>query len=258
MADRNDLREIFDRLSVAREDISLLEEDSATTFKNSFQFDFEPNGIPDECNVVCRRLKPLPLKLAIRSGTIINELRACLDSLACVLAERNGKTRNKTTFPISSSKELFETEGMKKIKKLSDGDKSKIKKIKPYKEGNTTLFRLHHSDIERKHIKLLSLANSNIGALFGGGFEAGGGGWHIIQRGNFNGVHVNHMRYKSGLVIPDNGEPIILVYGLPLKLGFELQMNIKFTHPKVIEGLDFLNTIKGFSEVVESTVSQFT
>src|SRR5690606_30122742 len=72
-------------------------------------------------------VKQIPPEFRIEAGTILHELRAALDHLACVLAIRNGKSAKDTYFPISRSLAVFEDDGIKrKLRNLSDADKKVI------------------------------------------------------------------------------------------------------------------------------------
>lgn len=108
-------------------------------------------------------LSPPPVKLRIEIGLIVNEQRAILDALACILATRNGANHIKDVyFPVTRDKAAF-ADGRKKIRKLSQADRDAIESLTPWAPdddgvGNLPLFLLHEADRVRKHQKLLQWA----------------------------------------------------------------------------------------------------
>ncbi len=104
---------------------------------------------------------PIPIALNSRAGTIANELRACLDGLACVLAIRNSEPAKDVYFPISKDAAIFGTDGMKKIKKLLPEDQKKIIDLKPYKGGDPDLFALHEADRIRNTERLIGTSGAS-------------------------------------------------------------------------------------------------
>jgi hypothetical protein len=103
-----------------------------------------------------RDVKPIPLTLNAEVGAILHSIRSSLDLLAVALAERNGAVEPKDVyFPIFDSAAAFADGAVKKIKRLSDTDRSAIENLKPYKGGNDLLFALHDLDRTRKHRRLL-------------------------------------------------------------------------------------------------------
>ena len=117
-------------------------------------------------NLWVRSTAKVPVNFRVSFGTTLNELRACLDSLACALAVKNGKSDKGVYFPISASRTIFEGDGYRKMRKLSQDDQNIIANLKPYKGGNNGLFHLHRADILRKHIRLLPFAGSLAGVNF--------------------------------------------------------------------------------------------
>jgi hypothetical protein len=103
---------------------------------------------------------PLPLTFNAEVGAIINTIRTSLDLLAAALARRNGREPSSDRhFPIYNSVlDFIDPLNVKKRKNwLSEGARTIIEKLKPYRGGNDRLFALHHFDIIRKHERLLQV-----------------------------------------------------------------------------------------------------
>ena len=54
--------------------------------------------------IFLKQTNKVPVGILSAAGMITNEIRACLDGLACALAVRNDKTTDNVYFPISRSK----------------------------------------------------------------------------------------------------------------------------------------------------------
>src|SRR4051812_19630182 len=123
-----DLTEIKERIQFCRTEIEQFGSDQAAYLKKHFEITQRINN--EGMIEVCARLTAdVPTSLRARAGTIANELRACLDALACCLALRADKTISISDvyFPISKSKAIFEDDGLKhKLKKLRQEDRDEI------------------------------------------------------------------------------------------------------------------------------------
>jgi hypothetical protein len=119
-----------------------------------------PPDVPNNV-IVATEKASLPLDFNVEFGAYINAIRSSLDILASTLAARHCPALIKHAyFPVASSDQAFAAgnyKGSKLIRALPDKERDIIKSIKPYKGGNPTLFPLHHLDILRKHVRLLSV-----------------------------------------------------------------------------------------------------
>jgi hypothetical protein len=190
---------------------------------------------------------------------IANELRACLDSVACQLAIRNGKDPKNVYFPISKSKEIFEDDGMKKIRKLSASDQAAIVDLAPYKEANPTLFGLHEADRTRKHQRLGAAASrntqSNIGNVFRGGSDTRNS---RISNLNLNGVFVRDLYFfgiDPGKIVL--GKEFIFASGVPVNLPFSIDFDVAYEEPPELDGQSVGQALTGFADAVADIVSKF-
>lgn len=138
--------------------------------------ELQPRNQPDGRVFLFGKLKMQPPRLiAIRIGSIVNEMRASLDALACVLAERNGKTSTDVSFPIARESEWYLTRGKDRIRKLSEADQDRIGELQPFASGNSELVLLNDADNHRKHIQLLAVSGQGVGiSILSGQFDSEG------------------------------------------------------------------------------------
>lgn len=104
---------------------------------------------------------PLPLPFVVKAGAYLNAIRSSLDILAVSLCNRFaiGKTTD-TCFPVAPTEQQFKSgdyKGAKFLHALPATARQIIERIKPYREGNATLYFLHQLDILRKHSRLLTV-----------------------------------------------------------------------------------------------------
>ena len=121
----------------------------------------EPDEQTGQKIIKAKLATPLPIIINAEAGAIINMIRSSLDILAVALAERNGhKNPNDVYFPIADGPNDFigpKGQAFKKVKKLSQADRSAIESLKPYKGGDNVLYSLHQLDIKRKHRRLVNV-----------------------------------------------------------------------------------------------------
>lgn len=117
-----DLQELRDRVNFAESEIKALGNEVVSYRKNSVTLTRRPIPGRDAHDVYLAKSTELPVGIRVKIGNITNDLRACLDGLACVLAIRNGKDTKGVYFPISRDKNAFNADGMQKLRKLSSND----------------------------------------------------------------------------------------------------------------------------------------
>ena len=99
-----------------------------------------------------------PARLGAIAGDIVHNARAALDLLACQFVSIAGGTDadiNRGKFPFGQNKAIFESELKDKLKKIRASARRFIKRLKPYKGGNRTLWLLHAADLRDKHRLLI-------------------------------------------------------------------------------------------------------
>lgn len=140
------------------------------------------------CNVVIERdpetgkliytvtkVDPIPPQLRIIAGDAIQNLRSALDYIVYALVyAHSGKRSTKVEFPISDCEPLTEKQQSRfagKVEGMRQDAIEAIQRIKPYKGGDDTLWRLHRLNIIDKHrlLTAASLAVSLINPEFGTG-----------------------------------------------------------------------------------------
>ena len=171
-----DLIEIRERLRYQLSKIESLEKDLTNYAGESIIFRREHNGDAivggtddgEYFSLFAVMMAPVPISVRADAGLIANELRSCLDALACVLATRNLKSPKSTYFPISKTKCVFFDDGVKKLRNISIADQHYIMSIKPYGGGNSVLYGLHEIDRTRKHTRLGVWATGSSVEFFAG------------------------------------------------------------------------------------------
>ncbi|MCF6112300.1 hypothetical protein [Mesorhizobium muleiense] len=167
-----DLTEIRERLDFCELEINRFSREVMTYANHGFKsrmVDFPASPSPVK-HIYATMIQPIPVSLRSRAGMVANEIRACLDALACVLAARNRQDTKGVYFPVKNDATAFSGDGRNKIKKLSGPDQDIIRSVQPYQAGNSSiLYLLHEADIWRKHIKLVVSAGGAGGIGFGSG-----------------------------------------------------------------------------------------
>lgn len=263
MAQFGELRErigfVRDQLSLLTTDLQLFENASVEGhFAHSYLGDGWLSNVTWDVFVLQK--EPVPVRLRAHAGMIANELRATLDNLACLLAERNGRAPSKTYFPISKSKEIFDDDGRKKMRALSVTDQQIIADLRPYRGGDNLLWGLHEADRRRKHQRLGACAV--MGAkmmiddhLFGGpGIQ--GARWIEKDTGpqqqpermwwdpaRLSGVEVGRLTQVAG--------------GLPRSWKAKFMFEVAYMDPEELHGKAVGPTLAAFADRVESIVGLF-
>jgi hypothetical protein len=112
---------------------------------------------PEHERVVALAKADLPRSFNVEVGAYLNAIRSSLDILATALAYRVPKPDD-AYFPTARSADAFMSgryKGYEFVKRLPEAPRKIIELLKPYKEGNDTLWALHDLDIMRKHRRLI-------------------------------------------------------------------------------------------------------
>jgi hypothetical protein len=122
----------------------------------------ELNEQTGKCTLRVKILKSPPIEWAVIIGEIAYDLRSCLDHMAWQLALKQVTTPfNKTEFPIFITDTLYNRDGLRKIRDLSDSHRAFIERLQPYHARNPhehPLWLLHELNNTDKH-RLLPLSN---------------------------------------------------------------------------------------------------
>ena len=235
----NDLTEIGERIQFCRNEITILAAEIDVYSARGVEFRQEDHG--DMRMLYARLLEAVPTHIRARSGTIANELRSCLDALACQLAIRNKQTTKNVYFPISQSHSIFNSDGLRKIRKLSKADQTTIISLKPYPPDRPILFGLHELDRNRKHIKL----GSWVGQASANPFAMGRVGFARIK--------------CSTSVFPLNkvGEEVLVATAIAITGRLEGTFTVGFLEPEEAAGMPVVEQLRAFASEVEGIVSKF-
>lgn len=255
----DDLIELKERIEIARAEIEDLARNERAFFSKHVQVRGAREG--DRYEVFAKADRAVPTALKAKAGTIANELRSCLDGLACALAVRNNKTMAGTYFPISKSEDIFNADGKQKMRKLGAVDQTKIEALKPYRGGNPTLFGLHEADRTRKHQRLIMSTARSQGLNVGGMVMSAG---HlqltncVIVNETPHGdvvTRIPELNYEASELVPGSEVRLITGSGNPPQLSPEFA--IAYDEPPELQGLAIVSTLDIFANAVEAIVSAF-
>lgn len=238
----SDLREILDRLDWARTETESLKREIAIWVDGSFRVYSQPDQQPGFNSIMMEAKTVAPVSIRARSGTTTNEIRSCLDALASVLAERNGK--GSAYFPIADEEGAFKTNRRLKdrLKKFRDADRDALLAFRPFAKGddgqpgNLLLYGLHHADIKRKHHRLVAKAASS-------------------QMG-FNQEYVGSIRnFNGNVALPGITKIAMISSDSTARIRFE--PILLYAEPNVLRSRPLVKTLHDFANVAETVVRAF-
>lgn len=244
----NDLQDHFARVAWVRGEITRLE-DEVSSFLTSnpvevvWSFDLGRYESRRIYKLVQRAA--VPKSAQIRAGSIINEMRSVLDSLACTLSVRNGnKDIGSTYFPTGKSQEIFDSANIqKKIKNLSDADKALIRGLKPYPGGNDLLYTLHSSDIIRKHQRLILFASGT------DHLKIGKKGWWSMDS-----TRMREIKFNPG---PLSSNTLHMDLAWDYHIDLAVVASVSFAEPDYIKGKPIIATLNEFADLTETVLKIF-
>jgi hypothetical protein len=107
-------------------------------------------------------VQDVPESIALLSGDILQNLRSALDHLTYQLYLKGGgkPPGRHIYFPIERDAEAYKKEKARKTRGISATDRALIDGVKPYKEGNDTLWRIGELNIIDKHRLLITVGSS--------------------------------------------------------------------------------------------------
>ena len=140
----------------------------------AFYFASEPYRIgtktdPQSKRLICYITKAddIPEEISLITGDVIQNLRSSLDHLAYKLftpGPGNGTDGRNVYFPILDNLAQYERDKGRKTEGLEQVAKDLIDTIKPYREGNEILWKIHKLNNIDKH-RLLVTVGSSFGSL---------------------------------------------------------------------------------------------
>lgn len=256
----NDLEEIYKRLEYSDKKLNNLSIEAKAYMEESIECDWRPSLIQsppsEDLYVSLKQIFPLELKAEL--GAVCHEIRACLDSLICQLALRNGKDPKNAYFPINKSKETFETNGKKKISKLSEKDQNIIAEIKPYGGGNDLLYNFHQADIRHKHFKLCAFSSGREGVVLGNGASHVPGNHSVLSLGcSYNGFNSGQMFIPSSKPLPEDSSCVLVVQNIPKGFPIDIYFHIRYLEPEELRGKICIDTLKLFLKHTKEIIDKF-
>jgi hypothetical protein len=102
----------------------------------------------------------VPSNIPLIAGDALHSLRGALDYLACGLV--NVETTD-TKFPIAHTAKAFEDSLPRVVERLGQDGIEALRRIRPYKGGNPSLWLLHKLNINDKHRLLLTVGMQDVG-----------------------------------------------------------------------------------------------
>jgi hypothetical protein len=211
-----------------------------------------------QTEIVTERLRidrEIPEEWAALIGDIIHNLRGALDILACDLVRANGRPElvKDTYFPISSSVDVFNNNGVKKIKGASQRAIDVIAALRPYKGGDNLLWRLHRLDILDKHQLIIPVGVSMGNILLDV--------WGRARKGVAKGTR---MVLRSGEKMYPLKNDAILDTHAPYTsnweggISSEYTFDIAFGEGQILDGEPVLPTLQRFASHTEEIIAKIT
>jgi hypothetical protein len=124
--------------------------------------DITPGKFSAQINSL-KNARVLNFDVVCAAGDVVQNLRTALDHLAnhLVAVAGNAPTR-RTEFPIAKDTDTYEIEKTRKVKGMRPEAIKAIDRLKPYKNGNDLLWKIHELNNIDKHRMLLTVDNDCI------------------------------------------------------------------------------------------------
>jgi hypothetical protein len=252
-----DLTELKERVEFAGREIHALDLALQDYIKSELVGAARPTQGRDTRDFFITQKTPVPVPIKSRVGTITNELRACLDGLAVLLAIRNGETEKGVYFPMATSEKTFEGESRKKIKNLSECDRDTIAALKPYRGGHSWLWPLHEIDRIRKHLRLSGFAGASNEVILGNkAYRIAGGGKSWFMQCAIGGVHVEYLEIDTGH-LKDGETEHMFATGVPLNLSVQAIFAVGFLEPEELRNQPMTDVLKEFAKATRQVIDLF-
>jgi DNA repair protein RadC len=132
---------------------------------------------PDTGEMVCtlRRVLDVPYPLAEVTADAINNMRHALDHAVCACAQLNGHAKvDDTYFPFGNDAAHFESQLLRKTRRVPEAVKTLIRDYQPYPGGGDTLWALHKLCNADKHQTLIPVMNTFVELKIESGRMGGG------------------------------------------------------------------------------------
>jgi hypothetical protein len=109
-------------------------------------------------------LKPFPQEWSLLLGDAIHNARGALDLLACEIVKHDGgHVTSQTQFPVAESESKLVSMVPRTMKGARRTSIAALMDLRPWKDGNSSIYDLHRLDIYDKHRQLLPVLAHTVG-----------------------------------------------------------------------------------------------
>jgi hypothetical protein len=221
-----------------------------------YKFSGKPNTQTDKTVYTMDSVEPIPSKIPLIAGDVIQTLRSALDHVAYQLYRRGpgGKGDGKHIyFPIAENKLKYDNQKRGQTSGMSSQAIAAIDAIQPYGGGNDVLWHLHALNNVDKHRLILTAGSAVRSVDFGAYATQKAPKESPLSLANlsfFLKPADNDYPLKVGtIVFTDIG---LAVIALPVK--FEIVLYEK----GVVEGKPLLETVQAMITAVEKVIADLT
>lgn len=210
-----------------------------------------------------QEVKPLPTDLSAVVGDVLQNLRSALDHVAyqLVLVGTSAEPSGHVYFPIADSMTAYERKRNNDLRGARSQAVRAVDGLRPYKDGNLTLWQLHKLNIVDKHRALITA---------GSAYRSVNLGRPLMQR--LRDHMATDPNRPPGIPLPP---PMDLFFNVadrqfPLSVGtvlmtdlpdaepssdFQFQLDVAFGEPGIINGEPIAETLMQMVAAVESAVA---
>lgn len=208
-------------------------------------------------------VKPLPTDISAVAGDVLQNLRSALDHVAyqLVLVGRSAAPSGHVYFPIADTRTAYERKRDNDLRGARPEAVRAVDGLRPYKDGNLTLWQLHKLNIVDKHRALIAA---------GSAYRSVNLGRPLMQR--LRDHIATDPNRPPGIPLPplmdvffntaDRQFPLsagaVLMTDLPdaePSSDFQFRLDVAFGEPGIISGEPIAETLTQMAAAVESTVA---
>ncbi|NNF14661.1 MAG: hypothetical protein HKN72_15650 [Gemmatimonadetes bacterium] len=209
------------------------------------------------------KAEPVPDRLAVVAGDVIQNLVTALDHLAyqlvCVSTNDAPPNPHRVYFPIARDADTYEKGKRRKLDGASDAAIAAVDELEPYQGGNDTLWTMQQLNNVEKHRLLVT-----VGAQ-AGGVNLGQLGAHLVES-TFPPEAVEALKSMSLYIQPVDK-------GFPLEPGFELllgapdeppnpdqqfRFDVALHEPGIADGRPLIPLLEDFAKTVQLVVDRLS
>lgn len=197
-----------------------------------------------------------PIEWSTVVGDIVHNARSALDHLAWRLVEAGGGTPSDTTyFPIVEAEARYGEKLRKALKGASQANREAVKALRPWRNGDADLWRLHRLDIVGKHRLLVTVGAAQRGIVLSSTFSGFGEGQQPIRM-----PPLEVRAADNQFPLQDRAEVFRVMKAArtvdPAGFSFEhgISFEIAFSDGLIVEGEPLVPVLRGLVEHAASVV----